>query len=79
MKSVNVKKFVDEIAEETKGDYASAFKLLGFVIYVAQQGSDSLLTGEMISQRTYYRWLEIVQRAGWGYQIGRTNAIRSSG
>jgi hypothetical protein len=40
--------------------------MLGFVVYIAQEGSDSLLSGTMISQRTYYRWLNLVQRAGWG-------------
>ena len=61
---MNVKRFIDELSKETGGDFPIAFKLLGFVIYVAQEGSDSLLTGEMISQRTYYRWFEMVKRAG---------------
>ena len=66
MKTFDVREFIDQITEAKEGDYAIAFKLLGFVVYIAQEGSDSLLTGNMISQRTYYRWLEIVKRAGWG-------------
>ncbi len=63
---MDVNDFINQIAEETNDDYPQAFKLLGFVVYVAQEGSESLLTGKMISQRTYYRWLGLVQRAGWG-------------
>ncbi len=66
MQTFKVKEFLDQVAEEAQGDYPIAFKLLGLVVYVAQEGSDSLLSGELISQRTYYRWLEMVQRAGWG-------------
>lgn len=63
---MNVSEFITQIAETSNDDYPHAFKLLGFVVYVAQEGSESLLSGKMISQRTYYRWLELVQRAGWG-------------
>jgi len=66
MQTFEVKEFLHQVAEEAKGDYPTAFKLLGLVVYVAQEGSESLLTGKMISQRTYYRWMEIVQRAGGG-------------
>ena len=66
MQTFEVKEFIDQIVEEAQGDYPSAFKLLGFVVYIAQEGSESLLSGKMISQRTYYRWMEMVQRAGWG-------------
>jgi len=66
MQTFEAKEFIHQIAEEAKGDYPIAFKILGLVVYVAQEGSESLLTGKMISQRTYYRWMEIVQRAGWG-------------
>ena len=66
MQTFEVKEFLDQVVEEAQGDYPSAFKLLGFVVYVAQEGSESLLTEKMISQRTYYRWLGLVQRAGWG-------------
>ena len=66
MQTFEVKEFLDQVVEEAQGDYPSAFKLLGFVVYIAQEGSESLLSGKMISRRTYYRWLELVQRAGWG-------------
>ena len=63
---MDVSEFITQIAEASNDDYPQAFKLLGFVVYVAQEGGESLLSGKMISQRTYYRWMEIVHRAGWG-------------
>jgi len=63
---MDLKEFLEQVASEVNGDFTFAFKLLGFVVYIAQEGSESLLTGNMISQRTYYRWMELVQRAGWG-------------
>jgi len=63
---MDLKEFLEQVASEVNGDFTFAFKLLGFFVFISQEGSESLLTGNMISQRTYYRWLEIVQRAGWG-------------
>jgi hypothetical protein len=66
MDALDCGQFIKEVGMICGGDYPAAFKLLGFVVYVAQEGNDYLLTGNMISQRTYYRWIEIVKRAGWG-------------
>jgi len=63
---METQKFIEDVAITAKGDYTLAFKLLGFVVFVAQEGDTSLLSGSMISPRTYYRWLEQVQKAGYG-------------
>jgi hypothetical protein len=63
---MDIREFLEQVASEVNGDFTFAFKLLGFFVFISQEGSESLLTGNMISQRTYYRWMEIVQRAGWG-------------
>ena len=63
---MDVNQFIQETAEALNGDYPQAFKLLGFVVYVAEAGGDQLLTGDLISRQTYFRWMEIVKRAGWG-------------
>jgi len=63
---MNVVEFVHDAAQAAKGDYTQAFKLLGFVVYVAEEGGDDLLTGDLISRQTYFRWLDAVKRAGWG-------------
>ena len=63
---MNVDKFIQDAAQAAKGDYAQAFKLLGFVVYVGEEGGDELLTGDLISRQTYFRWLDAIKRAGWG-------------
>lgn len=66
IQTFEIEEFLHQVAKQAQGDYSIAFKLLGLVVYVAQEGSDALLTGKMISLRTYYRWLEMVKHAGWG-------------
>jgi len=66
MQTLEVKQFLHQVADQTQGDYPIAFKLLGFVVYFAQEGSDTFLSGEMISPRTYHRWMRLVDQAGWG-------------
>jgi hypothetical protein len=63
---MDLREFLEQVASEVNNDFTFAFKLLGFFVFISQEGSEALLTGDMISQRTYYRWMEIVQRAGWG-------------
>jgi ABC-type transport system substrate-binding protein len=64
-KMFNCRRFLDDVARASEGDYASAFKMLGFVLYIADRGADSLLSGAMVSPRTYYRWVDTVNAAGW--------------
>jgi len=66
MQTFEVQDFINSTAEALNGDYPQAFKLLGFVVYVAEEGGDQLLTGDLISRQTYFRWLDAVKRAGWG-------------
>ncbi|KAA3642799.1 MAG: hypothetical protein DWQ07_19940 [Chloroflexi bacterium] len=61
---INIREIIDQLAAVTKDDYSLAFKLLGFIIYIAQEGNETLLSGSMISPRTYYRWFERVEKAG---------------
>ena len=55
---------IKSLASTNNEDFPNAFKLLGFIVYIAQEGNEDLLTGSMISQRTYYRWYEQVEKAG---------------
>ena len=59
-------KLLDDVARVSDGDYATAFKMLGFVQYVSEVGADAFLSGELVSPRTYYRWVETIRAAGWG-------------
>ena len=54
-----------DVAQVADGDYATGFKMLGFVLFVAENGDEDLLSGSMVSPRTYYRWVETVKAAGW--------------
>ena len=58
--------FIEQVANQVDNDYSQAFKLLGLVVFVAQEGNEPLLSGEMISPRTYYRWVEKIKQAGYG-------------
>lgn len=60
------REFVYQIASEMDGDYPLAFKLLGFVVFLTEEGIDELLSGDLISPRTYERWMNVIDRAGWG-------------
>ena len=61
----NKQKFLDDVAQVSDGDYATAFKMLGFVQYVTEAGADRFLSGGLVSPRTYYRWVETIKAAGW--------------
>jgi hypothetical protein len=58
-------KFLEDVAQASQGDFPTGFKLLGSVLYIAGCGPESLLSGNMISPRTYYRWVETLKAAGW--------------
>jgi hypothetical protein len=58
-------RFLEDVARVADGDYAAAFKMLGFVLYVSEFGAERLLSGAMVSPRTYYRWVETIKAAGW--------------
>jgi hypothetical protein len=55
---------VNSIVSEGIGDYSIAFKLLGFLVYLAEEGPESFLAGSVLSPRTYYRWIEALRSAG---------------
>lgn len=59
-------RFLDDVARASDGDCATAFKMLGFVQYVSEVEADVFLSGELVSARTYYRWIETIRAAGWG-------------
>ena len=60
------RQFLDDVAAVADGDYAASFKMLGFVLYVSEFGAEKLLSGALVSPRTYYRWVDVVNSAGWG-------------
>jgi len=59
-------RFVDDVAAVLNGDYASAIKLLGVVVLLAEVGPSPFLGGKYMSPRTYFRWLDQIEAAGWG-------------
>ena len=63
---MEIRQFVDCVALETEGDYSQAFKLLGFVPFLTEEGPDIFLSGEILSPRTYHRWVEKLRKAGLG-------------
>ncbi|MCH8093414.1 MAG: hypothetical protein IH953_02360 [Chloroflexi bacterium] len=55
---VKAKEFVEQAAIGLSDDYVRAFKLLGFVLYLAEEGPEPFLSGRVMSPRTYNRWIE---------------------
>ena len=45
--------FLDDVAAVANGDHAASFKMLGFVLYVSEFGAEKLLSGALVSPRTY--------------------------
>jgi hypothetical protein len=42
------KKFIQDVASVSEGDYSAGFKMLGFVLFVSQCGPEWLLAGQMV-------------------------------
>jgi hypothetical protein len=61
---MKAKEIVDSVVESRVGDYAMAFKLLGFLSFLAEEGSGPFLAGDVLSPRTYNRWLECLRQSG---------------
>jgi hypothetical protein len=66
MRTLNVTEFVEKVAEVNGGDYPGAFKLLGFAFFIVESGSEGLLANGRVSQKTMVRWIENIEKAGWG-------------
>ena len=58
LQEMRAKEFIEQAAIAFGGDYARAFKLLGFVLYLAEDGPEPFLSGRVMSPRTYHRWIE---------------------
>ena len=65
MNAIETRTFLEDIARVADGDFATGFKMLSFVTFVSDHGAEDLLSGSMVSPRTYYRWVETVKAAGW--------------
>ena len=61
---MRAREIVSSVANSSEGDYSLAFKLLGFLMFLAEEGPDYFLSGEILSPRTYHRWVEKLRRAG---------------
>lgn len=61
-----LRQFLSDVAVASNDDYSVAFKLLGMVIFVAEEGIEGLLAGRFVSSRTFYRWTDCLTSAGWG-------------
>lgn len=64
--NTNIQAITDKLATVTKDDYSQALKLLGFLTFVANEGSEVLLSGDHISRQTYYRYVGKIKQAGLG-------------
>jgi hypothetical protein len=62
---IKLRELVEDVARVADGDYPTGFKMLGFVLYVSEYGAEDLLSGYLVSPRTYYRWVDTVKAAGW--------------
>lgn len=60
------RRFLSDVAVACGNDYASAFKLLGVIVFVAEEGVEPLLSGGLVAPKTFYRWAEVLRHAGWG-------------
>lgn len=58
------RRFLDDIAQVSDGDYATAFKMLGAIQYPTEAGADTFLSGALVSPRTCHRWVEAINAAG---------------
>lgn len=65
-RELEIRKIIDGLATSANDDYVHAFKLLGFIILISTTGNDALLSVTMISPRTYHRWMDQIQKAGYG-------------
>jgi hypothetical protein len=61
---MKAKEIVDSVVESSVGDYSMAFKLLGFLSFLAEEGSGPFLAGNVLTPRTYHRWLENLRQSG---------------
>jgi hypothetical protein len=68
---------LEDVAAVSAGSYATGFKLLGVVVFIEDEGIEPLLSGEMVSTRTAYRWLETIREAGWGALISEARVIQA--
>lgn len=66
LQTANIKSITDKLATVTKDNYSQALKLLGFLIFVANEGNELLLSGDHISRQTYYRYVGKIKQAGLG-------------
>lgn len=64
-KTSQISEMTERLFEQT-GDVSHALKLLGFLVFVANEGIEPFQTGEYISVQTYHRWVEQIRRAGLG-------------
>lgn len=71
------RKFLEDVARTSGGNYATGFKLLGFVVYIGEFGADSLLTGDLVSLPTFYRYTESIRAAGWGMLLAEARVVQA--
>jgi hypothetical protein len=67
---IDVMRFLRDTAQAAGDDYATAFKLLGMVVFVAEAGAEPLLSGRLVSVSTFNRWVDTLRTAGWGDLLG---------
>ncbi|MFV2045259.1 MAG: hypothetical protein ACC700_18755 [Anaerolineales bacterium] len=63
---MNVREIVRSVVESGVSSYSVAFKLFGFLVFLAEEGPEPFLSGEVLSSRTYFRWIDDLRNAGLG-------------
>ncbi len=58
------REIISSVVKSSVGDYSLAFKLLGFIMFLEEEGPDPFLAGEVLSTRNYHRWIGCLGRAG---------------
>ena len=63
---IDVNEITIQLATVTRDDYSQALKLLGFLVFIGNEGSELLQSGKYISNQTYCRYMALIKQAGLG-------------
>jgi len=63
---MKAREIVDSVVASRVGDYSIAFKLLGFLVFLAEEGPDPFLAGNLLSPRPTIAGWNLCVDAGWG-------------
>ena len=61
---LNLHIITDQLSTVTKSNYSQALKLLGFITFIGNEGSETLQSRKYISNQTYNRYMTLIRNAG---------------